>query len=581
MSGQDGSRLQRLDEEQDMPLAGVMASVRRPTTVTGNRVVSGVGRDINDDDLLQDNGARPGSSYASFPRRDSIDAARPRGSPEDVRKLLELVDKNKVENFVDSLPLIAALIINDRAVLETEGFNNQEVKFLINQVQDAIRLMDNLSRKRVQPTYAVRNDDEGHDATQGGGSLDIVNALLDAVKVRKYIKDLRRDSNIRSYSYVNSDSLVMNNVQDMATGEQYKRDEYGRLITNTDPSRLLGGPVVSDIGQCYAGLNVECDQPLAMVILSGNKDKLFETLKELRDADPFDIAVEDIKKMHPDMIKNVLKTFGFDVREKDGIKTIQPYDDWFNTVYHNLPKDVKEALVQKNIASKLARYLQALVEILNKNPAILNKNMKTAPPVNDTVTGVKEFKLPVYSGEKEKVNEASLTDAIIANFSNSLVPVNPLIASLASANVVPMAFTGVQMGGAEAAATTGDRLLQIYEMLVQRFSNNGKRLDKDDDAKVRGNINKIKAYEKDTVDLIKLLKDYNDLVDILKTLGGDVKNSPHKMTVSAISKSISEVRDAIKAQMQVQQNAINSLLTVFSNMNIVMKGGSSKMIVPV
>lgn len=124
---------------------------------------------------------------------------------------------------------------------------------------------------------------------------------------------------------------------------------------------------------CYGTyLRDETDCPIVFkCILNNNPQNLVRCLDSLREETLFDVARSDINNINPKIMRNIIKTFGFSVRrETDGIYRPQSFNQWMNST--TIPSSIKN-LVQTN--KKLRIYLGEILNIIRKNPIILDENV--------------------------------------------------------------------------------------------------------------------------------------------------------------------------------------------------------------
>ena len=174
------------------------------------------------------------------------------------------------------------------------------------------------------------------------------------------------------------------------------RTPDGRLYTNTDKGQVFydeesveNARVLTSNFKCYStllqGTQDECKKYMYQCLLNADPNDINECLQYWNRKDFYTVSVNEIKSMHPLVALRTLQKFGF--REHDmydnecgrKLRKVETKEHWvknymstkFTGKVDNAGRKVEDIVTQND---KLLDYLQLLVEYVNANPAILNKD---------------------------------------------------------------------------------------------------------------------------------------------------------------------------------------------------------------
>ena len=182
----------------------------------------------------------------------------------------------------------------------------------------------------------------------------------------------------------------------LADKNVWYRTPDGRLYTNTDKGQVFydeesveNARVLTSNFKCYStllqGTQDECKKYMYQCLLNANSDEISDCLQYWNRKDFYTVSVSEIKSMHPLVALRTLQKFGFrehDVHDNEcgrKLRKVETKEHWvknymstkFNGKVDGAGKKVEEIISQND---KLLDYLQLLVEYVNANPAILNKD---------------------------------------------------------------------------------------------------------------------------------------------------------------------------------------------------------------
>jgi len=154
-------------------------------------------------------------------------------------------------------------------------------------------------------------------------------------------------------------------------------DENGNKV-NVYDNKFLENKYRGD--QCV-GIKVKegthtCNNYLSKCIKSGKQEDIDSCKDYLKDQNFWDVVKSEVESMLPDAIVATLTTFGFKPDSKNKKYTsYESVGSWLSSLRSRIGTSLSQTdydAIQKN--TKLTQYLTILVNKVNQNPAILNKN---------------------------------------------------------------------------------------------------------------------------------------------------------------------------------------------------------------
>lgn len=326
------------------------------------------------------------------------------------------------------------------------------------------------------------------------------------------------------------------------TGRLYK-DESGRRVFYDEAGEGTLNLLRKNFNcySTYAANNndAQCAKYMNECLLDDSADGL-ATCAELWDqADFYDVARTQIANMHPLVIRKTLQKFGFRAHEVFdselgmSINKIESVEHWrkhtlarvFDNTQHNLTsgKKTMQQIIEGN--AKLLDYLQLLVECLNSNPNILNKNVRgqTEEAVGRVARSEYAEKLGIKMYRAPPRETRSLIDYNNMRF---VVQSRPATAPSARSQVQTLAASGIQLGsipyrfqfgqvGQLGGGSVGaaDTLAVMIGNLVQELREKGKTLSRSDTEMIEQKASRMREIESELVKYGIILQQYNDLVN--------------------------------------------------------------------
>lgn len=319
-------------------------------------------------------------------------------------------------------------------------------------------------------------------------------------------------------------------VHDLATGATYKLNNAGKLVRVVNGTEVeVKDDEVSDEKTSYS-TRIKDANTVYQCLLSGDKRALQRCIDKFKASDMFDVPEEELKKVHPTVVKKLLDTFHVSYDSKD----IEHYTMWLGGIKSrlvaSLGEDDGEDVYNKLVSNKhLLNYIRGLISLVNKNKIILQgsrKNGKSTLSDMADKTYVKDNKLKYFY--KPDVSSA---DVLLPNYLDSFstqlrnISQNQNFTNLLRLQgVVPgMAMPFTFNGGGKKKMVGGSKcdsvenMRKIYETIMKSLERKGKTLvDADKQrieqafAQLEKNNNDLDKYIKDLAAFVKL----SDAVDI-------------------------------------------------------------------
>lgn len=369
-----------------------------------------------------------------------------------------------------------------------------------------------------------------------------------------------QDDSLGVYGFLNKKKVV-----DLAYGITWyydsDRKEYFRM--ENGKKEYYDNAKLGDANTCYTlylkdPQNTGTCRRFIDCLASGDVDSLSRCLDVLQDSNMWVVAKEDIEKVSPKQIVNVLRKFGFkgkkerDATGKEYIVPI-PYDRWLVDVVEKLQDQTVKNLI-KSGNQHLASYLRALATICRNNPSILNPDytgprgsMKIISKRSNPL-GLKRYYNPgtqdrnsnAYSHASEMFRSINIDTTPVQNLekviklimSGALTDVDFFSAYSGRHPMVGGTYGSIGPYLASRLPKQGDKLRvdsngqivngsanmfdSLFVSINQALSDAGLRMTDEDSTRIHNNIKKLKEYEKDLAALFSVL---NQLAVHLKSAG--------------------------------------------------------------
>ena len=285
-------------------------------------------------------------------------------------------------------------------------------------------------------------------------------------------------------------------------------------------------------------------------------------------------GIEGIKKlyreMNPFVAKQILDKFGFEAvpqgNELNVHYVVESYSDWIerNNVAINISTDEVQNLVR---SSSFQNYVSALVNFLNSDKKILNRDYQDAQRVDQTLTafeiaaGLKRS--PIIARGRLNV-PMGLSSSISSSFlppgfgGNNVFTSNPMTlqfmpnVNMAGGGKHRRAFSGggnfppnVRMDSDIDRYSAGDRhgaklLKRIFANIVAELKVRNKVLGEDTERKIANQIENLEIMESEVVDGLTQLDKYASLASIINT------NSSNTMEMTDVRNTVTKNMELIE-----------------------------------
>merc|ERR1711871_1473370 len=162
----------------------------------------------------------------------------------------------------------------------------------------------------------------------------------------------------------------------------YGRNSEGDVVTKSDNKKV---EKVADIrDECLTTKvnqkdTLTCNQYLDKC-LRGDQVGIEECKEYLKNPNFFDIAIEEVKSMHPEIALQTLKSFGFqfitdyDEEHEMEIKRVEEFNEWLERMRTERVAE-RETIEEINANRQLRQYLIWVTQLVNYSPELLNKGI--------------------------------------------------------------------------------------------------------------------------------------------------------------------------------------------------------------
>ena len=353
-------------------------------------------------------------------------------------------------------------------------------------------------------------------------------------------------------AFNNFDDLFL----DMSTDILYKKDEKGifRQVDSATKMYYDSSKFNTDIvSNCYGTYindpSLNCDT--GKVLLNNTPENLLRDLARLKHESLFEVAKSDIQKINPEIMKNIVNTFGFIVRkEGDGVYRPSTFNDWIKSSRVNV--DIKKIVVNNK---KLSIYLSEILNILRKNPVLFNENVPLANPSQPN-NGLSIFNVPIIMERPKRNFDLS---AMILGTTGERKFEMPLFLNLQN--------VGFQSGGGVMNENSSDKIKQMFSQLFMQLEHNGKELKKEDKERIDKVIETATKLEGQLNRMYEEIQLYSNLQEMLKdsnTIDGVELSEIHDITSNKtrLEETMQKIRDKIQKNLVTQQKVFQTLYLI-------------------
>ncbi len=334
----------------------------------------------------------------------------------------------------------------------------------------------------------------------------------------------RRDADNRLFRVENGQTVLYDDFDINNTRGDYKCYGTGFSGTTSECKTFI---------DCFTNSD---DAALKQCIIDLSKKPFFETAKT------------EISGTHPLMAQMILKRFGFGTRpEYDetagmSLNKVESVEHWISgslmKKFNN--EDIKSAF---SGAEKVREYLKLLVQYVNSNPAIMNKNYsgknnesagRYTPPLYLSKLGIPARQEPSPADDRYYIKQLSNHQRTSAFALGSTVPLisTPGVAlglktalgvnsPISYSSSTYGAWSPLQTGGGHVnKQSAGAMLIEgVFEGLLRKIKNNGKNLSEADIKQIRTKIDDLKKSESQVAKVLSYIEEYSNLVSTFGTSG--------------------------------------------------------------
>ena len=449
----------------------------------------------------------------------------------------------------------------------TEGFNG-EIQKIINDQKDTFKL--NLKtavylRNAIFPLVNAKmtSNEVPEVPSESGPYINFTN------NSGVWYRDTSKDTSQTACFYKMDDGKkVYYGKDDDDTKKMLKQNN------NCYQTGMTGSACFDYIHECLLDTSKDADKSLEQCMKTYNfQDNFFTNVDQ------------EIKKMHPIIAVRTLQKFGFRTHysthnnESRKIKIVESVDHWMKYfVKGRFGLNEQQAM---NNQKKLLDYLQMLVDFVNSNPGILNKDIKATSNVvqmnqtpNSYADSMKIPPMPIFNSIKMPYQQIFDLFRNSPNSSFGLMgrPMNIWGNSMGSnglnsmfgGSVQPggMSFQTVQSGGSKTVAFINNMLTshtgapfikELYDSLINDLKMRNKTLNQQDAKKLLDKIEELGKIENDLLKSIAFIEKYNHLLAIFGN------NDPKVINMNELEQFVNSNKNIQNKHISIQQLILRGL----------------------
>ena len=341
---------------------------------------------------------------------------------------------------------------------------------------------------------------------------------------------------------------------DMSTDIVYNKDVNGifrQVDANTKIYYDMAKLSLDADSNCY-GTHINdpsADCNVANILLNNTPENLERNLAVISNESLFDVAKSDIQNMNPDIMKNIVNTFGFIIRkESDGVYRPMAFNEWIKS--SRVSENIKKVITNNN---KLKIYLSEILNILRNNPVLFNKNNPLPNPSHSNI-GLNLFHSPVnMERPKRNLNLGILMKNNIQNVEL------PLFLNLQN--------VGFQTGGGIINENNSDKIKKMFNQLFMQLEHNGKELKKEDKERIDKVIENAVKLENQLNQMYEQIQLYSNLQEMLKdsnVIDPVDLSEIHDITTNKtrLEETMQKIRERIQKNLVTQQKVFQTLYLI-------------------
>lgn len=449
-------------------------------------------------------------------------------------------------------------------------------------------------------------------ALYGSADFDLVDMNL----IYNYI-NASNTNNTRSQAQSAASTFDELLAEDLTTHEVIGRDAKGlyKLVNG----QKVYAPTADNCAGTFLGDgtdNGKCVHVVAECLSTGNKDDLAKCLDNMRDANMFQVAYTELNKMHPQSAIAILKLFGIETYDADGITRVESLDDWIAREVNNWKSDVRNAILNNQ---QLKDYLYGVINFVNDHPSILNDNIvdgdNAAPQEKDHEEDTRMDKQYFVQPRKNSAAEKLFDGARINRWIDNREAM-PLISGMVGADVYSNTLRGQlnaihgfttpgfgvlnMIGGAPARTTIqspsgnielwentlekrygnndldSDLLYGLYNTVLTDLRRAGLPLKQSDEDELLKGIEQLRENEKKLAKLYMMLRTLADLLTFFKNSCCEPLNLPKNVsirdlksrqhTIAFLKNAIFDMEECVAKNAKSQNNVCNNMIKHFGTL---------------
>jgi hypothetical protein len=345
-----------------------------------------------------------------------------------------------------------------------------------------------------------------------------------------------------------------------STSATYTRNADGDLV-NSNGDKVGPGSVkqkgLTAADGCFTSLLEKkgtapktCSQYFNDCLLGKDVDKCKEFIKN---DDYWPALAADVEKMSPVIARETLDKFGFQANSNNGVVTVEDVGSWLGRLEGEPFKFNAADATQVRNNKKLVAYLQAVVALINGNPAILNKEGKVATIVNTKAAAygirAKQFKPTMNLASLYRLRNAISVDAM----RNSILFG---VSNIGTILVGGGALEDIEFAANNPTAWTSQIFKDLIKGTEEALNSQGKKIQEGDRKTIADLISKLEDSERKLYSTMKYAARYVRLLEMYGERDGeDVLNMDHlKKFVDARNKYFVKTNKRTNGLMQVLIN---------------------------
>lgn len=307
----------------------------------------------------------------------------------------------------------------------------------------------------------------------------------------------------------------------LTTGVTFQRDGSDLYRVDGDKKtkvKLDDAQLQNDLGEACHGTKISGDCELVFkCLLSGSPKNLSRCLGKLQDQNMFKVAEREVEKMNPEVAKQLLKTFGFNLRKEMPTGLVLPpsFDEWVQTI---LPRSVNEE-TKKTILSnqQLMNYLKGIVSLIRNNPILINSNATGSTTTSPYVqkAQIQTFIQPKTLGDRATLSASILEQGVL--LSRPAVNTFPLgglfnnVSMMGNMGMMGAQPFMLQGGGAKPECVNANILRNMFDVTYSEMERNGKVLVDADKKRIDDTVKRVAHLEEQLIKILEDLKLFSKL----------------------------------------------------------------------